>query len=107
MVNNPEWCDVILTTNLFGDIITDLGAVLQGGLGIAASGNIHPGKTSMFEPIHGSAPKYAGQDAACPLGAIMALSMLLDHVGERGAADLIERAVRQLLGSKRIPSVQA
>ena len=107
MVKNPEWFDVVVTPNLFGDIITDLGAVLQGGLGIAASGNIHPGKTSMFEPIHGSAPKYAGQDAACPLGAIMALSMLLDHVGERGAANLIERAVRQLLGSKRIPSVQA
>ncbi|HEY3231266.1 MAG TPA: isocitrate/isopropylmalate family dehydrogenase [Roseiflexaceae bacterium] len=107
MVKNPEWFDVIVTTNLFGDIITDLGAVLQGGLGIAASGNIHPGRTSMFEPIHGSAPKYAGQDAACPLGAIMALAMLLDHVGETGAAILIERAVRELLVSRRIPSAQA
>ena len=107
MVKNPEWFDVIVTTNLFGDIITDLGAVLQGGLGIAASGNIHPGHTSMFEPIHGSAPKYAGQDAACPLGAIMALAMLLDHVGEASAASLIERAVRELLVSRRIPSVQA
>lgn len=107
MVKNPEWFDVIVTTNLFGDIITDLGAVLQGGLGIAASGNIHPGRTSMFEPIHGSAPKYAGQDSACPLGAIMALAMLLDHVGEVGTAGLIERAVRALLVSKRIPSAQA
>jgi isocitrate/isopropylmalate dehydrogenase len=76
-------------------------------MGIAASGNIHPGHTSMFEPIHGSAPKYAGQDSACPLGAIMAVSMLLDHVGEAGSAALIERAVRELLVSKRIPSVQA
>jgi 3-isopropylmalate dehydrogenase len=107
MVKNPEWFDVIVTPNLFGDIITDLGAVLQGGLGIAASGNIHPGRTSMFEPIHGSAPKYAGQDSACPLGAIMAVSMLLEHVGEPGAANLIERAVRKLLVSRRIPSVQA
>jgi 3-isopropylmalate dehydrogenase len=107
MVKNPEWFDVIVTPNLFGDIITDLGAVLQGGLGIAASGNIHPGQTSMFEPIHGSAPKYAGQDAACPLGAIMALAMLLEHVGEPRAAALIERAVRKLLISRRIPGVQA
>jgi 3-isopropylmalate dehydrogenase len=107
MVKNPEWFDVIVTPNLFGDIITDLGAVLQGGLGIAASGNIHPGRTSMFEPIHGSAPKYAGQGAACPLGAIMALAMLLEHVGEPSAAALIERAVRELLVSRRIPGVQA
>jgi 3-isopropylmalate dehydrogenase len=107
MVKNPEWFDVIVTTNLFGDIITDLGAVLQGGLGVAASGNIHPGRTSMFEPIHGSAPKYAGQDAACPLGAIMAVAMLLDHVGEAAAAGQIERAVRELLVSRRIPSTQA
>jgi 3-isopropylmalate dehydrogenase len=107
MVKNPEWFDVIVTPNLFGDIITDLGAVLQGGLGIAASGNIHPGRTSMFEPIHGSAPKYAGQDAACPLGAIMALAMLLEHIGEHAAATLIERSVRELLASRRIPSAQA
>lgn len=107
MIKNPEWFDVIVAPNLFGDIITDLGAVLQGGLGIAASGNIHPGQTSMFEPIHGSAPKYAGQDAACPLGAIMALAMMLDHIGEKSAALLIERAVRELLISRRIPSVQA
>jgi 3-isopropylmalate dehydrogenase len=107
MVKNPEWFDVIVTPNLFGDIITDLGAVLQGGLGIAASGNIHPGRTSMFEPIHGSAPKYAGQDAACPLGAIMALAMLLTHIGESSAAALIERSVRELLVSRRIPSTQA
>jgi 3-isopropylmalate dehydrogenase len=107
MVKNPEWFDVIVTPNLFGDIITDLGAVLQGGRGVAASGNIHPGRTSMFEPIHGSAPKYAGQDAACPLGAIMALAMLLEHIGEHDASLLIERSVRELLASRRIPSAQA
>jgi len=107
MVKNPEWFDVIVAPNLFGDIITDLGAVLQGGLGIAASGNIHPGCTSMFEPIHGSAPKYAGQNAACPLGAIMALAMLLEHIGEAGAGRLIEHAVRELLVTRRIPTVQA
>ena len=81
MIQKPEQFDTIVTTNLFGDIITDLGAALCGGLGIAASGNIHPGKTSMFEPIHGSAPKYAGQGVASPLGAIGAVAMLLRHVG--------------------------
>jgi 3-isopropylmalate dehydrogenase len=74
MIKNPEWFDVVVTTNMFGDIITDLGAMLQGGMGIAASGNIHPGKTSMFEPIHGSAPKHAGKNVACPLGAVGAVS---------------------------------
>ncbi|GIV95405.1 MAG: 3-isopropylmalate dehydrogenase [Herpetosiphonaceae bacterium] len=107
MVKNPEWFDVVVTTNLFGDIITDLGAMLQGGMGLAASGNIHPGKTSMFEPIHGSAPKYAGQNVANPLGAISALAMLLDYVGEARAASLIQSAIRALLQSRRIPSLQA
>ena len=107
MIKNPEWFDVIVTTNLFGDIITDLGAMLQGGMGIAASGNIHPGRTSMFEPIHGSAPKYAGQGVACPLGAIAAVAMMLDYLGEDVAAARVEQAVARLLESGRIPSVDA
>lgn len=107
MVKNPEWFDVIVTTNLFGDIITDLGAMLQGGMGIAASGNIHPGKTSMFEPIHGSAPKYTGKNIACPLGAIMAVSMMLDFLGEKKAALSVESAVAHLLASGAIPSADA
>ncbi len=107
MLKKPEWFDVIVTTNLFGDIITDLGAMLQGGMGIAASGNLHPGKTSMFEPIHGSAPKYAGKNVACPLGAIMAVSMMLDYLGEKPAAQRIENAVAHLLSSGAIPSTDA
>ncbi|MDH5607448.1 MAG: 3-isopropylmalate dehydrogenase [Anaerolineae bacterium] len=107
MVKNPEWFDVIVTTNLFGDIITDLGAMLTGGMGIAASGNLHPGKTSMFEPIHGSAPKYAGQNSACPLAAIMAVNMMLDYLGEKKAAARIENAVAGLLASGAIPSADA
>jgi 3-isopropylmalate dehydrogenase len=107
MIKNPEWFDVIVTTNLFGDIITDLGAMLQGGMGIAASGNIHPGRTSMFEPIHGSAPKYAGQNRASPLGAIMAVAMMLEHIEEDAAARRVERAVGELLESGRLPSLDA
>ena len=107
MIKNPEWFQVIVTTNLFGDIITDLGAVLQGGMGIAASGNLHPGKTSMFEPIHGSAPKYTGMNVACPLGAILAVSMMLDYLGEKSAGQRIERAVAHLLSSGAIPSADA
>lgn len=107
MVKNPEWFDVIVTSNLFGDIITDLGAMIQGGMGIAASGNLHPGRTSMFEPIHGSAPKYAGQNRACPLGAIMAVSMMLDYLGEETAGRRVEDAVAGLLQSGRIPSADA
>jgi len=105
MLKNPEWFDVIVTTNLFGDIITDLGAMLQGGMGIAASGNIHPGKTSMFEPIHGSAPRHAGKDVASPLGAIMAVAMMLETLGERRSATRIEGAVSSLLSSGAIASV--
>ncbi|UCF20805.1 MAG: 3-isopropylmalate dehydrogenase [Gemmatimonadota bacterium] len=104
MIKNPEWFDVIVTTNLFGDIITDLGAMIQGGMGIAASGNIHPGRTSMFEPIHGSAPKHAGKNVACPLGMISAVSMMLDFLGEEQAAARIEDAVAHLLKSRAIPS---
>jgi 3-isopropylmalate dehydrogenase len=107
MIKKPEWFDVIVTTNLFGDIITDLGATLQGGLGIAASGNLHPGKTSMFEPIHGSAPKYAGKNVACPVGAIMAVNMMLDYLGEKTAAARIENAIAHLLVSGKIPSLDA
>lgn len=107
MVKNPEWFDVVVTTNLFGDIITDLGAMIQGGMGIAASGNIHPGKHGMFEPIHGSAPKYAGKNVANPLGAIAAAGMLLDFIGEAKAAARVEDAIARLLASRRIPSVDA
>jgi len=107
MVKNPEWFDVIVTTNLFGDIITDLGAMLQGGMGIAASGNIHPGQTSMFEPIHGSAPKYAGKNVACPLGAISAVAMMLDFLGEHTAAGRIDSAIAGLLQSGTVPSADA
>jgi 3-isopropylmalate dehydrogenase len=107
MVKNPEWFDVIVTTNLFGDIVTDLGAMIQGGMGIAASGNLNPGKTSMFEPIHGSAPKYAGKNVACPLGAIMAVTMMLDYLGEKPAARRIEDSVAGLLADGSIPSVDS
>jgi 3-isopropylmalate dehydrogenase len=107
MVQKPEQFDTMVTTNLFGDIITDLGAALAGGLGIAASGNIHPGKTSMFEPIHGSAPKYAGKGVASPLGSIGALAMLLRHVGEREAGDAIENAIRDGLRTSKIKGLEA
>jgi 3-isopropylmalate dehydrogenase len=107
MIKNPEWFDVIVTTNLFGDIITDLGAMLQGGMGIAASGNIHPGRTSMFEPIHGSAPKHAGKNVACPLGAINAVGMMLDYLGEKGAAKRIDDAVGGLLRSGEVRTADA
>src|SRR6185436_4093456 len=93
MVKNPAQFDVIVTCNMFGDIVTDLGAQLQGGLGMAASGNIHPGRTSMFEPVHGSAPKYAGKDTANPLGAILTAQMMLEFLGETAAAAAIESAV--------------
>src|SRR5919198_1222656 len=81
MVQDPSQFDVIVTNNLFGDIITDLGAALQGGLGVAASGNLHPGRTSMFEPVHGSAPPLAGRNAANPIGAILSAAMMLEHLG--------------------------
>jgi 3-isopropylmalate dehydrogenase len=105
MVKNPEWFDVAVTTNLFGDIITDLGAMVQGGMGIAASGNIHPGKVSLFEPIHGSAPKHAGKNIASPVAAILAVSMMLDYLGERQAAASIESSVADLLRTKRLKGV--
>lgn len=105
LIKKPEWFDVIVTPNLFGDIITDLGAMIQGGMGIAASGNIHPGKTSMFEPIHGSAPRYAGTGKANPIAAILAVAMMFEHLGEPAAAKIIETAIRHLLADGKISSV--
>ena len=99
MVKNPEWFDVAVTPNLLGDIITDLG---QGGMGLAASGNIHPGRVSLFEPIHGSAPKHAGKNVASPVAAIMACSMMLDYLGEKTAATAIESVLRELFRSGRL-----
>jgi 3-isopropylmalate dehydrogenase len=93
MVKNPEWFDVIVTENLFGDIITDLGAMTQGGMGIAAGGNINPKGLSMFEPIGGSAPKYTGLNVINPMAAICAGAMMLDTLGEHQAAAAIEAAV--------------
>ncbi|MBI4853022.1 MAG: 3-isopropylmalate dehydrogenase [Acidobacteria bacterium] len=97
MVLNPDQYDVIVTNNMFGDIITDLGAALQGGLGMAGSGNIHPGKVSLFEPVHGSAPKYAGKNIANPLGAILTVAMMLEYVEYKEAANGIEQAVIKAL----------
>src|SRR6266516_3982856 len=93
-VKNPEWFDVIVTDNMFGDIITDLGAMIQGGMGIAAGGNINPSGASMFEPIGGSAPKYTGQDVINPLAAIGAIEMLVDELGEARTARRIDTGIR-------------
>ncbi|KUK14232.1 MAG: 3-isopropylmalate dehydrogenase [bacterium 42_11] len=102
MVKTPENYRVIVTPNMFGDIITDLGAMIQGGLGLAAGGNINPGNVSMFEPIHGSAPKYKGTGKANPLATIMAGAMLLEHIGEDEAAKAVETAVGKALVEGRI-----
>ncbi|MBI2884786.1 MAG: 3-isopropylmalate dehydrogenase [Candidatus Omnitrophica bacterium] len=96
MVKNPEWFDVIVTDNMFGDIITDLGAMIQGGMGIAAGGNINPQGVSMFEPIGGSAPKYTGKNVINPLAAICAGGMLLERLGEKQAAARVEQSVMRL-----------
>jgi 3-isopropylmalate dehydrogenase len=93
MVKDPRQFEVVVTNNMFGDIATDLGASLQGGLGMAASGNIHPGRVSMFEPVHGSAPKYAGTGKANPFGAILTAALLLDHLGHGTEAAVVEAAV--------------
>jgi 3-isopropylmalate dehydrogenase len=106
-VKQPEWYDVIVTENLFGDIITDLAAIIQGGLGVAAGGNINPEGVSMFEPMGGSAPKYTGQNVINPIAAINAAGMMLDTLGERAAAAAIERAVTTVLNSGRIKSLAA
>ena len=99
MVVSPERFDVIVTTNMFGDIITDLGAVLQGGMGLAASGNLNPERTapSMFEPIHGSAPDIAGKGIANPLAAVLSVAMMLDHLGTAAAGERLRRAVARVL----------
>ncbi len=102
MVKNPEYYDVIVTTNMFGDIITDLGGIIQGGMGVAAGGNINPdpGGTSMFEPMGGSAPKYTGKNVINPIAAINAMAMLLENAGHTSAADRITRAVMHVTGTK-------
>ncbi len=97
MIKNPEIFDVIVTDNMFGDIITDLAAILQGGMGMAAGANINPEGVSMFEPIGGSAPKYAGQNIVNPMAAILAAQLMLDTLGESDAAQMIERAVTKVL----------
>ena len=106
MVKNPEWFDVIVTGNMFGDIITDLGAITQGGMGIAAGGNINPQGVSMFEPIGGSAPKYTGKGVINPLAAICAVQMMLQVLGEEKAAEKIEDAVKFVTANK-LKSLQA
>jgi len=100
MVKNPEWFDVIVTDNMFGDIITDLGAMIQGGMGIAAGGNLNPTGTSMFEPIGGSAPKYTGKNVINPLAAVCAGAMMLDFLGEAKAAQAIETSVKTIVKEK-------
>ena len=105
VVKNPEWFDTVVTSNMFGDIFTDLSAMIQGGMGVAASGNIHPGKVSLFEPIHGSAPKYGGKNVANPIATVAAVQMMLDYLGERRAAARIEETIASLLRSRRIPSL--
>ena len=96
MLKNPEWFDVIVTDNMFGDIITDLGAMIQGGMGIASGGNLNPEGVSMFEPIGGSAPKYTGKNVINPLAAICALSMLLDEIGEGTSSKMVEDSVMKV-----------
>jgi 3-isopropylmalate dehydrogenase len=107
MVKNPEWFDVIVTDNMFGDIITDLGAMIQGGMGIAAGGNINPQGVSMFEPIGGSAPKYTGKNVINPMAAICAGGMMLEVIGEQAAGQAVEQAVIKALSSGKIRSLAA
>ncbi|MEM8930987.1 MAG: 3-isopropylmalate dehydrogenase [Acidobacteriota bacterium] len=97
MILHPERYDVIVTNNMFGDILTDLGAALQGGLGLAASANLHPGRVSMFEPVHGSAPKYAGTGRANPMAAVVTVGLMLDQLGHADAARAVDRAVGRCL----------
>jgi 3-isopropylmalate dehydrogenase len=104
MVREPQLLDVIVTNNMFGDIITDLAAALQGGLGMAASGNIHPGRTSMFEPVHGSAPPIAGKNHANPMGAILTGAMMLAHLGLTDTAERVESAVLEAVRAKETTS---
>src|SRR3954453_14463291 len=104
MVLDPGQFEVIVTNNLFGDIVTDLGATFQGGLGMAASGNIHPGKTSMFEPVHGSAPKFAGKNVANPIGAISSAALMLETLGMTKEAAAIEAAVLKAVRENQVTS---
>jgi 3-isopropylmalate dehydrogenase len=104
MVRDPRGLDVIVTNNMFGDILTDLAAGLQGGLGMAASGNLYPGKTSMFEPVHGSAPPIAGKNIANPFGAILTAAMMLAHLGMSAEAEKIEAAVLEAVRQKKMTS---
>ncbi len=103
-VKKPEWFRVVVAPNMFGDIITDLGAMIQGGLGVAAGGNINPDGVSMFEPIHGSAPKYKGKSIANPIATILAGAMMMDYLGESKIADEIEKAVEEVLVEKKVLS---
>ncbi len=102
MIRKPHLFEVIVTNNMFGDIVTDLGAALQGGLGIAASANLHPGRTSMFEPVHGSAPKYAGTDRANPIAAILTAALMLDDLGHEEAAAELERVVTRAIRARQV-----
>jgi 3-isopropylmalate dehydrogenase len=102
LVRAPERFDVLVTSNMFGDILTDLGAAVAGGLGLAASGNIHPGRCSLFEPVHGSAPDIASQGVANPLGAILSAALLLEHIGEPAAAARVERAVARAVAENEV-----
>src|SRR5579864_1839792 len=104
MARDPKQFDVIVTNNMFGDIITDLAAALQGGLGMAASGNIHPGKTSMFEPVHGSAPPFSGKNIANPIGAISTAAMMLEHLGFAQESERIHKAVLAAVQQKKTTS---
>jgi 3-isopropylmalate dehydrogenase len=99
MVLDPSQYDVIVSNNLFGDILTDLGAAIQGGLGLAASGNIHPGKVSLFEPVHGSAPGLAGKGTANPIGAILTVAMMLEYLGHHSESQALEDAVREAIAA--------
>lgn len=105
VVTAPEQYDTVVTSNMFGDIFTDLGAALVGGLGLAASANLHPGRVSLFESIHGSAPQFAGQNRANPLATIMAVAMMLDYLGEAAGATRVERAVGELIKARTLPNL--
>ncbi len=107
MIKNPEWFDVAVTTNLFGDILTDVGAMIQGGMGLAASANIHPGKLGLFEPIHGSFPKATGQNTANPLATISAVAMMFEYLQEKEAAVAVDGAIAGLLQSGTVTSLKA
>ena len=102
MVRAPERFDVLVTSNMFGDVLTDLGAAIVGGLGLAASGNIHPGRCSLFEPVHGSAPDIAGKGVANPLGAIGSMAMMLEHLGEPAAAARVQAAVARVVRERKV-----